>query len=326
MKGQMSFFSEPPLRIRNTVRLIELFGGIGAQAKAFERLGVDFERYRLCEIDKHAVASYNAVHGTDFTTGDITQLHAEDLGIVDRDKYTYVLCYSFPCQDLSLAGKRKGMSRDSGTRSGLLWEVERLLKECGDDLPQILLMENVEQVVAEKNIRDFNNWKDSLREMGYTNKWKVMNAKDYGVPQSRSRCFMLSWLGDYDYEFPEPIILKKRLKDVLEDHVEDRYYLTDEQVASFVWRQDYMKAKGFGFGSFSPRDPDEDYACTLKTQYRDAEDNYVIEKETGPISQGSWYTKNGKTFQWMQSYDTNGTSPTLLARDYKSPPGVCGDD
>ena len=196
MWEQISFYNEPPLKIHNTVRLIELFSGIGAQAKAFERLGVPFESYRSCEIDKYAVMSYNAVHGTNFVPTDITKLHAEDLGIVDRDRFTYLLTYSFPCQDLSLAGKRRGMGRDSGTRSGLLWEVERLLKECGDNLPQLLLMENVEQVIAEKNKYDFDVWRESLRNMGYTNKYQVLNAKDYGVPQNRSRCYMLSWLGE----------------------------------------------------------------------------------------------------------------------------------
>lgn len=105
------------------------FAGIGAQAKALENLGVNFEHYRICEFDKYAVASYNAVHGTSFTTSDITQIHSEDLGIIETDKYEYIMTYSFPCTDLSKAGKQQGMSRESGTRSGLLWEVERLLIE-----------------------------------------------------------------------------------------------------------------------------------------------------------------------------------------------------
>lgn len=252
MWEQISFYNEPPLKIHNTVRLIELFSGIGAQAKAFERLGVPFESYRSCEIDKYAVMSYNAVHGTNFVPTDITKLHAEDLGIVDRDKFTYLLTYSFPCQDLSLAGKRRGMGRDSGTRSGLLWEVERLLKECGENLPQLLLMENVEQVISEKNKYDFDMWRESLRNMGYTNKYQVLNAKDYGVPQNRSRCYMLSWLGEYDYEFPEPIVLKRRLKDVLEDNVDEKYYLTDKQVESFVWRQEAQRELGNTFADFAP--------------------------------------------------------------------------
>lgn len=144
-------WDKPALKIKNPVRLIELFAGIGAQAKALERLGVPFEHYKVVEIDRFAVASYNAIHGTDFAVSDIRDIHAEDLGIRDSDKYCYVLTYSFPCQDLSLAGKQKGMKR--GTRSGLLWEVERLLRECSE-LPQILLMENVPMVVGDKNVDD----------------------------------------------------------------------------------------------------------------------------------------------------------------------------
>lgn len=133
------------------IRLIELFGGIGSQAMALTNLGVTFEHYRLVEWDKYPVASYNAIHGTNFSPSDITKLHGEDLGIVDIDKYTYLLTYSFPCQDLSLAGKQRGMTKDGGTRSGLLWEVERLLNET-DNLPQLMLMENVPQVHAKKNL------------------------------------------------------------------------------------------------------------------------------------------------------------------------------
>lgn len=218
-------WDKPLLKITKPVRLIELFAGIGAQAKAFERLGVPFEHYRICEFDRFAVDSYNAIHGTDFAVSDIRDIHAEDLGITDTDKYCYVLTYSFPCQDLSSAGKQAGMKR--GTRSGLLWEVERLLREC-TELPQILLMENVPAVVGEKNIDDFAVWCSCLEELGYTNAWEILNSKDYGVPQNRDRCFMVSFLGDYQYEFPPPIPLTKTMDDLLEPDVEEKFYLKGE--------------------------------------------------------------------------------------------------
>lgn len=140
---QISMFDGvKPFKIDKPIRLIELFAGIGAQAKALERIGANFEHYRVCEIDKYAVKSYNAIHGTNFVPSDITKITADDLGITDLDKYCYVMTYSFPCQDLSLAGKMKGMKKGTGTRSGLLWEVKRLLDEC-QELPQLLLMENV---------------------------------------------------------------------------------------------------------------------------------------------------------------------------------------
>lgn len=234
LDGQMSLFDYPKLRITKPVRLIELFSGIGSQAKALQRLGVEWESWGAYDIDLYAVKAYNAIFGTNYVPTDICKMTADDLKIVDRDKYTYLLTYSFPCQDLSIAGQGKGMKKGSGTRSGLLWEVERLLRECGENLPHILLMENVKQVINHKNKRDFDLWRESLREMGYDSQYQVLNAKDYGVAQSRERCFMVSWLGEYSYEFPNPIPLKKRLKDYLEDQVEDQYYLPEEQVRTFV--------------------------------------------------------------------------------------------
>ena len=231
--NQISLFEgSSPLKITKPIRLIELFAGIGAQAKALENLGVPFEHYRICEFDKYAVASYNAIHGTQFETSDITELHGEDLGIVDTDKYTYICTYSFPCQDLSCAGKQRGMTKGSGTRSGLLWEVERLLKEV-DNLPQILLMENVPAVISEKNMPDFSNWVGFLESIGYKCKFQILNAKNYGIPQNRSRCFMVSWLGDYYYSFPKPIKLKQRLRFMLEENVDDKYYLSDTILETF---------------------------------------------------------------------------------------------
>lgn len=217
----------PPLKIDKPIRLIELFAGIGAQAKALENLGVPFEHHRICEFDKYAVASYNAVHGTSFETSDITKIHASDLAVVDTDKYEYIMTYSFPCQDLSNAGKQRGMAKGTGTRSGLLWEVERLLNEM-DELPQILVMENVPAVVGEKNKADFMEWVHFLQSKGYMCKWDILNAKDYGIPQNRERCFMVSYLGDYLYEFPQGFPLKMRLRDVLEDEVDEKYYIKGE--------------------------------------------------------------------------------------------------
>lgn len=233
---QMSFFDgSEEFKIDKPIRLIELFAGIGAQASALERLQDEglctFEHYRICEFDKYAVKSYNAIHGTDFQTSDITKLHGADLGIEDTDKYMYIMTYSFPCTDLSLAGKQEGMAKGSGTRSGLLWEVERLLNEV-DELPQVLLMENVPQVICD----DFFEWCRFLEGKGYKNYYKLMNAKDYGVPQNRNRCFMVSLLGDYLYTFPAPFPLEKRLKDVLEDKVDEKYYLKDKAL-KFVMKR-----------------------------------------------------------------------------------------
>lgn len=219
-----------PLKVTKPLRLIELFAGIGAQAKALENLGVEFEHYRICEFDKYAVASYNAVHGTEFTTSDITKIHAADLGIVETDKYEYIMTYSFPCTDLSTVGKQQGMSRGSKTCSSLLWEVERILKET-KELPQILLMENVPNVLSLKNSADFCEWRRFLESLGYTNKYAILNAEDFGIPQNRKRCYMLSWLGDFYYDFPEKIPMKPFIDflDFNEDYIIKPEKLTKTQ-------------------------------------------------------------------------------------------------
>lgn len=129
------------------------------------------------------------------------------------------------------------MSKGSGTRSGLLWEVERILSEiidgCGE-LPQILFMENVPQVHGKKNIEDFKKWLEFLESLGYTNYWQDLNAKNYGVAQNRNRCFMFSFLGNYLYDFPQPIPLKKKLKDYLEDNVDEKYYINNEKADKLI--------------------------------------------------------------------------------------------
>lgn len=207
---------------------------------ALTRLGVDFEHYRLVEFDKYPVASYNAIHGTKFEPTDITKIHGADLGIVDTDTFTYLLTYSFPCQDLSVAGKMKGMTKGSGTRSGLLWEVERLLNEV-EHLPQVLIMENVPQVHSQDNMPDFYKWIEFLESKGYCNYWQDLNAKEYGVAQNRDRCFMVSILGEYNYKFPQPIELTKVMKDYLEDEVDEKYYVTSQKALDLIER---LKAEG----------------------------------------------------------------------------------
>lgn len=223
----------PPYKIRNHVRLIELFAGVGSQAMALKQLGVDFEHYRMIEFDKYPVMSYNAIHGTDFQPTDIRDIHGTDLGIIDTYIHTYIMTYSFPCQDLSVAGKQRGMSKGSGTRSGLLWEVERLLNEC-DELPQILLMENVPQVHGQNNMEDFQDWIYFLEKKGYSSFWQDLNAKDYGVAQNRNRTFMVSLLGHFRYIFPEPLELNKIMKDYLEEEVDEKYYMTSQKVLDLI--------------------------------------------------------------------------------------------
>lgn len=229
----------PQFKIDKPIRLIELFAGVGSQAMALRNLGLNFESYKVVEFNKYPLASYNAIFGTNYVPTDITKINGDYLNIVDVDKYIYIMTYSFPCQDLSVAGKQQGMSKGSGTRSGLLWEVERLLNEV-ENLPQVLLMENVPQVIGKKNINDFNLWRQFLESKGYSNFVKVLNAKDYGIPQNRNRCFMVSLLGEYSYTFPQKQELKLKLKDLLEDNVDEKYFLSDKML-------DYVLASPDGY-------------------------------------------------------------------------------
>ena len=176
--------------------------------------------------------TYNNIRATKNIVN-IVAAAGSDLKVVDTDKYTYILTYSFPCQDLSVAGKMRGMDKGSGTRSGMLWEVESLLGEM-DELPQVLLMENVPQVMQKKNMHNFLAWQQFLESKGYKNYAQILNAKDYGVAQNRQRAFMVSILGDYSYEFPDPIPLTKTMADYLELEVDESYYVDSEKADKLI--------------------------------------------------------------------------------------------
>ena len=161
---------------------------------------------------------------------DISKVKGEDLNIVDTDNYEYVLTYSFPCTDISLAGKLGGMEEDSGTRSSLLWQVYRILTEC-ENKPQILLMENVPQVIGTKNKSSFHKFMKKLEELGYKNFVKVLNSKDFYIPQNRQRCFMVSILTKEDvFSFPNKMKLDYYLLDFLDKEVDEKYYLSDDKI------------------------------------------------------------------------------------------------
>lgn len=278
------------MKINYPIKLIELFAGYGSQAMAMKKLGVPFEHHYVCEFDKYAIASYNAVHGTDYPTIDIRDVKGEDLNIVDTENNTYMMFYSFPCTDLSLAGKQAGMSRDSGTRSGLLWEVERLLKECSE-LPQILIMENVPQIHSQKFMSDFTEWIDFLNSKGYESKWTDLNAKDFGVPQNRKRTFMVSILGKNDFVFPQGFNLDLRLKNLLENDVDNKYYLTDAQINSFTTSNYHQNAS---------RLQKKDWCDTLCA--RDWKDPKVVEVPNPDVL----LVKNNTKLGYLEAHEGDG--------------------
>jgi DNA (cytosine-5)-methyltransferase 1 len=200
----------------------------------------------------------------------IMSVKGKDLEITENDKYDYVLTYSFPCQDLSKAGKGKGMS-DTTTRSGLLWEVERILSEC-KELPQILLMENVPDVIGSKFIKDFQRWESRLRELGYSNHTEILNSKDFGIPQNRERAFMVSILGSSLYHFPQKQPLKLRLKDMLEKEVDEKYYISDKLF-------NYFNGTSNGWErQYRPLNRDSNHSHTITTREGNvAEASYIDE-------------------------------------------------
>ena len=200
------------------LRVFEAFSGYGSQSIALRNLGIEHEVVAISEIDKYAIKAYEAIHGPVLNLGDISKIDVND--IPQHDLFTY----SFPCQDLSVAGKQKGLGE--GTRSGLLYECEKVIEHCR---PKYLLLENVKNLVGKKFKADFDKWLEYLEGLGYTNYWKVLNAKNYGVPQKRERVFVVSILGEHEpFEFPKPIPLDKCIADILEEQVDEKYYLSEE--------------------------------------------------------------------------------------------------
>lgn len=252
-----------------TLRVFEAFCGIGAQAKALENLGIDHEIVGVSEIDKNAIKGYEAIHGKVNNLGDITKIeHLPDCDLLTN---------SSPCQSISISGEKKGMKEGSGTESALIWEVIRLLRDAKerDKLPRYILTENVKAITFKANKPDLDKYVELLNELGYTTTYTIMKASDYGIPQSRERCFMVSCLDDMEFSFPERTELQTKLRDYLEDADED-YYLDDEMIKTYEEHRRRQIDKGRGFG-WCPKDPDKDIMNTITTKpKRNASGNYVV--------------------------------------------------
>ncbi len=202
------------------MRIIELFAGIEACSKALENIGIDLEIVDAVEIDKYAIQSFNAIHNTNFAAKDISKYNKsyEDIDIITHGS---------PCQDFSIAGRQEGGDLGSGTRSSLLYETIRIVKQ---NRPKYILWENVKNLLSEKHKHNFENYINILDEIGYNSYYQVLNAKDYGIPQNRERIFTISIRKDVDknnFKFPEKEELKLRLKDMLEDTPDEKYYIND---------------------------------------------------------------------------------------------------
>ena len=269
------------------VRVLELFAGIGACSKALTRIGIEHEIVDAVEIDKYAIQSFNAIHGTNFEPQDITQW--------DKDIKVDLIMHGSPCQDFSVAGLNKGGDKGSGTRSSLMYETLRIVEKLK---PKYVIWENVKNLLSKKHRHNFDAYIEAMDKLGYHSKYQVLNAKDFGVPQNSERVFTVSIRNDLnvDFKFPEPQELTIRLKDVLEPQVDEKYYLSDEQTKR-------LKMTTYNSGSEKVRVQDTDgEARTLCA--RDYKDPKCVRV-------GGLYDKGGSRHQAGSIYDPNGVCATL---------------
>lgn len=256
------------------MKVLSLFSGIGAFEKALDNLGVFYELAAYCEIDKYASKSYAAIHDVseDLNLGDITKVDEKAL-----PKDLDLITYGFPCQDISIAGRQKGLIDEDGkqTRSGLFFEALRIIQETK---PRVAIAENVKNLTGSKFKEQFALVLRSLNEAGYNNYWKVLNLKDFGIPQNRERVFIVSIRKDIDngkFTFPTGFTLYIRLKDLLEDEVDERYYMSNKAIDGLNRRKEQNAKKGNGFG-WKPTTGDG-VATTLSTSSgTKMTDNYII--------------------------------------------------
>ena len=211
------------------IRVLELFAGIGACSKALERLGIEHKIVDAVEIDKFAIKSFNAIHGTNFEPQDIKTWN----------KYCQVdlIMHGSPCQDFSIAGRQAGGDKDSGTRSSLMYETLRIVEKLR---PKYVIWENVKNILSRRHVHNWDAYNEYMNNLGYTTYCQVLNAKDYGIPQHRERVFTISIKNYFsveyncdlavNFDFPKPFPLEKRLKDFLEQQVDEKYFLTKDKM------------------------------------------------------------------------------------------------
>ena len=214
------------------IKLLSLFSGIGAFEAALRRGGYQFETVNYCEIDPYASKAYSQIHGIseDFNLHDVRQVNTLLMDNIN------LMTWGWPCQDISVAGKQRGFKDNDGnlTRSGLFFQGLRILTELQ---PEYAIAENVKALTGKKFTAEFETVLTSLDKAGYNNYWKVLNAKDYGIPQNRERVFIISIRKDIDtgtFTFPEKQELKLRVKDILENSVDEKYYINTDKAKELI--------------------------------------------------------------------------------------------
>lgn len=284
------------------VKVIELFSGVGAQRQALKDADIEHEVVAISEIDKYALKVYEKLHGETPNLGDIKRIEK----LPKADMWTY----SFPCTDISLSGRLRGLEKGSNTNSSLLWEVQRLLdvSKERDELPRYLLLENVKNLISAKFRPCFDEWLGYLEGLGYRNFYKVLNARDYGIPQNRERVFMLS-IRDANarYEFPKGKALETKLKDLLEENVDEKYFLSEKLITCF---SSMKNRNGLVRGlRFRPRGKEDEYAWTITTcPGSRATDTFIIEPVIGAFRGRK---NENDTYEQRLEINKEGVSNTL---------------
>ena len=281
------------------IKLLSLFTGIGAFEKALERLKVEYELVGFSEIDKYAIKSYCAIHNVneDKNYGDISKIDENKLPDFD------VMTWGFPCQDISIAGKLKGI-KEGQTRSGLYYEGYRILKA---KKPKVSIIENVKNLTSKRFKNEFESILKDLSDLGYNNYWQVLNAKDYGIPQNRERVFIISIRKDIDsnkFTFPEKISLQLKLKDLLEDVVDDKYYLTEKGIGRLIKKNNRLIRN-------NNTNPDVSSCIIAGYHKMDGRNNQYISEQNKPKRIGGIYDTDERKRQAGSIYDPDSISPTL---------------
>ena len=212
------------------IKLLSLFSGIGAYEQAFKNKGYEIDLVGFSEINKYATQSYRNIYGVseDKCLGDITKIDVSSLP-TDIDSITH----GSPCTSFSIAGKQAGGDKGSGTPSSLMWYTVDIVEHCK---PKVVIWENVKNVLSKKHKHNFDGYLEDMDKLGYSNYYQVLNAKDYGIPQNRERIFVVSIRKDIDkgYVFPEGQELTLRLKDMLEDEVDEKYNISTCKVQQLL--------------------------------------------------------------------------------------------
>lgn len=251
----------------NKFKAIDLFAGIGGIRLGFQQaFGEDIEFVFASEIDKYARQTYYANFGEE-PYGDITQIDEKKIPPHD------IIMAGFPCQAFSVAGHRKGFEDTRGT---LFFDVMRI---ASYHKPKLIFLENVKGLVGHDKGKTFKVILETLKELGYSVKYQILNAKDYGVPQNRERIYIVAFLeDDKSFNFPKSINKSVKLKDILEEKVDEKYTISDKLWAGHQRRKVEHKEKGNGFG-YSIFNGDSSYTSTISARYYKDGSEILIEQQ-----------------------------------------------